>query len=467
MTRPACIRCSQIGIPCHYPPPSVPPRVSGPQDVQALLDLPTPSSSAPAASSATTAPGQGPLAGGLSPARPDSMIPDGVADNLSWAMEPDSMRVALSESGPQQIPSSSQQPNTTLDPFSALSSAASWNPFTPNMDLLPRSLGENSLSPPRSLPLLQWNNDFTSLIDSVNTGMALSGGTLSDPADPLSSSLRPLSEISNPLGSLETPAPASSAGETLITPRGYPPSSSVSMDGIRRDNATRVDASNSLHTSVASSSSDPPKLIFAHGFTPKLGPLTERESANLYQELFAVLRGYPGLILERDFWSPFVHHQFYRCSLGGMAEPLGVALACVSAYASAISVESSYAFVDCMINQEREKLVRNFRAHIDMPETCLAALHAVCIYQVIGLFGDNFAPAAIVRTPSSEETEHRRRREAERAAELHSSFLLKVGPVVLRIPPRFFFFSVSANLQKDDSPPVQHAARSTPGRISR
>lgn len=354
------------------------------------------------------------------------------------------MRVALSESGPQQIPSSSQQPNTTLDPFSALSSAASWNPFTPNMDLLPRSLGENSLSPPRSLPLLQWNNDFTSLIDSVNTGMALSGGTFSDPADPLSSSLRPLSEISNPLGSLETPAPASSAGETLITPRAYPPSSSVSMDGIRRDNATRVDASNSLHTSVASSSSDPPRLIFAHSFTPKLGPLTERESANLYQELFAVLRGYPGLILERDFWSPFVHHQFYRCSLGGMAEPLGVALACVSAYASAISVESSYAFVDCMINQEREKLVRNFRAHIDMPETCLAALHAVCIYQVIGLFGDNFAPAAIVRTPSSEETEHRRRREAERAAELHSSFLLKVGPVVLRIPPRFF--SVSANL---------------------
>ena len=39
-----------------------------------------------------------------------------------------------------------------------------------------------------------------------------------------------------------------------------------------------------------------------------------------------------------------------------MAEPLGIALACVSAYSN--SVESSLEFVDNMINSERERLVR-------------------------------------------------------------------------------------------------------------
>lgn len=89
-------------------------------------------------------------------------------------------------------------------------------------------------------------------------------------------------------------------------------------------------------------------------------------------------------------------------------------------------VESSYLFVDRMINQEREKLVRNFQSYVGTPETCLAALHAVCVYQALGLFGDNFAPATIIPTHSSKENNNRRREESERTAELHSSFLLKL-----------------------------------------
>jgi hypothetical protein len=169
---------------------------------------------------------------------------------------------------------------------------------------------------------------------------------------------------------------------------------------------------------------NPSRLIFGHNFVPKLGSLSRRDADDAYQELFTVLREYPGLILEREFWSPFVHHRLYRCSLGGMAEPLGIALACVSAHAS--SVESSYGFVDRMINEEREKLVRNFHVHIDTPETCLAAVHAVCVYQILGLFGDNFIPAAIVKSHAPKEANERRREETERAAELHGSFLLKV-----------------------------------------
>lgn len=100
------------------------------------------------------------------------------------------------------------------------------------------------------------------------------------------------------------------------------------------------------------------------------------------------------------------------------------ALACVGAYASAAG--SGSGFVDRMISQEREKLVRNFHSYTDTPEFCLAAMHAVCIYQIMGLFGDSFIPAAVKKPVFSNGSEERRQ-EFERHAELYSSFLLKVS----------------------------------------
>lgn len=310
----------------------------------------------------------------------------------------------------QQLPYSSQQQNGTLGASDTLSSA-SWNPFISNMDFT-REVGDSVLPLSQGLPSFEWDDNFTALTNSLNAEIA--SEPFGNPTD-----LRPQENL----------PPGSSAGETFTTPPFHPPS--ISPNGPQRGNATRVDAEDPAHMNAMRDDYSP-RMTFAHDFTPKLGPLTPQEANNMYQDLFAALRGYPGLILDRGFWSPFVHHQFYRCSLGGMAEPLGVALACVSAYASSNAVESSYAFVDRMINQEREKLVRNFQTYIDTPETCLTALHAVCVYQILGLFGDDFSPAPIIKPTSSEETEYWRRKESERTAELHSSFLLKVGSLVIQ-----------------------------------
>ncbi|KAL4736083.1 hypothetical protein BDV11DRAFT_211576 [Aspergillus similis] len=164
------------------------------------------------------------------------------------------------------------------------------------------------------------------------------------------------------------------------------------------------------------------QLIFAHDFSPHLEAGFDAE--RLYQQLISALREYPSLILQRDHWSPFVHHRLYRCSMGKMAKPMGVALACVSAYAG--SFGSNYGFVDTLINNERSQLVRNFQSFLDTPENCLAAVHAVCIYQVLGLFGGNFLPAAIKQSRDMKEGLEKQKEESAREAELHSSFLLKM-----------------------------------------
>jgi hypothetical protein len=132
--------------------------------------------------------------------------------------------------------------------------------------------------------------------------------------------------------------------------------------------------------------------------------------------------------------------------MGGMAKPMGVALACVSAHAG--SSGSNYGFVDNLINQEREQLVRNFQCFLDTPENCLAAVHAVCIYQILGLFGDNFLPAAIKPTTGMKDMLDKRRMDCERQAELHSSFVLKVYPLLcLKLSPLINFLDGPPSIQ--------------------
>ncbi|DAA76061.1 TPA_exp: putative C6 transcription factor [Trichophyton benhamiae CBS 112371] len=97
--------------------------------------------------------------------------------------------------------------------------------------------------------------------------------------------------------------------------------------------------------------------FFSNNFLPGHSTVSSN-TGELFEELSRRVRDYPKKILQRDFWSPFIHHSLYRCAQGGMAEPLGIALACASAYDS--SVESSSSFIDTMINTQREKLIREF-----------------------------------------------------------------------------------------------------------
>ncbi|KAM5436246.1 hypothetical protein McanCB21832_003068 [Microsporum canis] len=155
--------------------------------------------------------------------------------------------------------------------------------------------------------------------------------------------------------------------------------------------------------------------FFANNFLPGYDQAADN-TTELFEELFQRVRDYPKKILQRDFWSPFIHHRLYRCAQGGMAEPLGIALACASAYDS--SVESSSSFIDSLINTQREKLIREFHLYVDQPETCLAALHAVSVYQILSSL-DDFS------TPAPDEVE-KRRKGSGLAPEWHISFLLKM-----------------------------------------
>ena len=100
-------------------------------------------------------------------------------------------------------------------------------------------------------------------------------------------------------------------------------------------------------------------------------------------DLIRLVGSYPSLMLQKDFYPPFVHHKLYRCSEGGVAEPLANALCCVSAYVN--MVPSSEAFVYQMINRERDRLVRGFHSWSSSDVNALGALHAMCVYQILGL----------------------------------------------------------------------------------
>jgi hypothetical protein len=63
----------------------------------------------------------------------------------------------------------------------------------------------------------------------------------------------------------------------------------------------------------------------------------------------------------------------------------------------------NYGFLDTLINNKRDKLVRKFQFFLDTPENCLAAVHAACIYEALSLFGGNFPPAAVKLSRHMEE----------------------------------------------------------------
>ena len=126
-------------------------------------------------------------------------------------------------------------------------------------------------------------------------------------------------------------------------------------------------------------------------------------------EITTVICHYPNQLLRETFWSPFVHHRHYRCSQGGLAEPIAVALCCVSANQQ--RVESSLPFVCKMINDERERLVNEFPTKSESLEDALAALHAMCIYQIV----------TILATQSQKSVEQK-----ISSAQLYHHFLLKM-----------------------------------------
>ncbi|KAL8887732.1 MAG: hypothetical protein Q9215_004734 [Flavoplaca cf. flavocitrina] len=143
-----------------------------------------------------------------------------------------------------------------------------------------------------------------------------------------------------------------------------------SPDASRRSSPGASNGSSEVDSPRGSSSS--PRSVVSLGIqnTQLLG----------VSEIMKVICDYPKQMLRPNFWSPFVHHRHYRCSKGGLAEPIAIALCCVSANLQ--SVESSLPFLCKTINAERERLVARFSTKSENLEDAMAALHAMCIYQI-------------------------------------------------------------------------------------
>jgi len=75
-------------------------------------------------------------------------------------------------------------------------------------------------------------------------------------------------------------------------------------------------------------------------------------------ELVETIMEIPKLMLDRQYWPPFVHCSIYRCAQGEVAPPVAIALSCVGAFCNMLPASES--FVYDMINRERENLVTSF-----------------------------------------------------------------------------------------------------------
>lgn len=76
------------------------------------------------------------------------------------------------------------------------------------------------------------------------------------------------------------------------------------------------------------------------------------------QNLIEYTRNYPRQMLDVEYWPPFVHSRRYRCSSGGVAEPLAVALCCVSAKFSGF--RSAAGFLCNLVESEKVRLAEGF-----------------------------------------------------------------------------------------------------------
>ncbi|KAL2823287.1 hypothetical protein BDW59DRAFT_180746 [Aspergillus cavernicola] len=324
--------------------------------------------------------------------------------------------------GPSSTPSSSAPP-ATIQPSllqvehydTSAAGSAPWTPFpSANLDPMADAFSATAFQNTDLMAPISWNEEFSISSHSLGQDEEILASISSHYSSDSPSSLF--------LPADEAHAAQSIRSDSLNNQSDVSMSSLSSNLGSSVDHAAGQSYRDCPHVDFNVDSSA--QLAFGRNFVPKFGPLAPYDSEELYQQMFGVLREYPSLILQRDHWSPFIHHRMYRCSMGGMAKPMGVALACVSAHAG--SLGSNHGFVDNLINKEREQLVREFQSYLDTQENCLAAVHAVCIYQVMGLFGDNFLPAAIKQSRDMRDMMDQRRTEVERHAELHSSFVLKM-----------------------------------------
>ncbi|MCJ1439062.1 hypothetical protein MMC27_008453 [Xylographa pallens] len=132
---------------------------------------------------------------------------------------------------------------------------------------------------------------------------------------------------------------------------------------------TRASNPESIRRSVSSSSS-----------ISAMSTLYSLRSSAL-QPILPIIRGYPKLLLEEDYKSPFIHRKLYRSANHDMTlmAKSNMAICC----ASALGNVDSAPYIVKAISAERERLIRESHKYSCMEEW--DALHAMCVYQIIEL----------------------------------------------------------------------------------
>ncbi|PYH98004.1 C6 zinc finger domain protein [Aspergillus ellipticus CBS 707.79] len=374
MNRPSCSRCLQSRRPCVYPQSSVP--VQAPN----LLSDPQETSNSPTSSVPVCA----------------SLIPG----STPWVL------------------SAHQFDTPGFDEANEVPSA-SWSPDASSTELAVHTIADSNLLPMQDVSMLNsppWHDDFHEQNEPFGLDDCFHGSL--DSSSSRSSQILYMSHhgtMESSPAAVVPPTPAAFPGDSYTMARGTAVASMSSgyFDNHWSDAMPPSDDDDTWRLNIY-----PDSLIgsvFGHNFLPKTTHQTPGDISDVYQEMFSLLREYPGLVLQRQFYSPFLHHQMYRCAMQSMGEPLGASLASITSYASYL--ESCDTFDHTMHTEERLAVA---------PDSCVAAFHAVCVYQILSIFGANPPSNTINKLQGLDEEDAHHDKEYGLISETPIAFLLKM-----------------------------------------
>jgi hypothetical protein len=166
-----------------------------------------------------------------------------------------------------------------------------------------------------------------------------------------------------------TPLTRFNTGASYDTPR-LPSAWSTLFDVVWDDSSESVSPgvaseanfqSQSLRTNGQIPSPKPDQEAVGYPVAPSLSissPMEGLKWPRDSDELVETIMEIPKLMLDSQYWPPFVHCSIYRCAQGEVAPPVAIALSCVGAFCNMLPASES--FVYDMINRERENLVTSF-----------------------------------------------------------------------------------------------------------
>ncbi|CAH0043525.1 unnamed protein product [Clonostachys solani] len=134
----------------------------------------------------------------------------------------------------------------------------------------------------------------------------------------------------------------------------YPPLNWDELPDIDQE----INTSLRVETEIGELSSPNLALSRLPNLDPEVSSIGHFEDLGNDESWMEYIYGFPQMMLKAGTYPPFVHPSVYRCSEGEVTAPLAIAFCCLGSYNAAM--RSSEKFAYSMINQEREKLIKDF-----------------------------------------------------------------------------------------------------------